>query len=140
MTAFCLARWLRANRSSRAHADAGNFAIVDETERLAVSAVKQHDQPAPSARFDAVLFLCARAVAVRPGDDVGLHADGENAAGRAFRRAPPVVTRIELARHVHVETRAFQEFASFGLLKRTFENGNSLLNGENPAHDVVMDK
>src|SRR6185503_9323407 len=64
------------------------------------------DQPAIGPGLDAVLFLCPGAVVLLLVDDIGLHADGEIAAGRAAFHAAPLV---DLARHLggdlHVRAR-----------------------------------
>src|SRR5262249_5709316 len=88
----------RAEPGARADAHVLEHAVVDDRERLPVSHAEDHDEAAVRARLHAILFF---GHAVAPVDDVGLHADREDAdlAARALHRAPAGITRRALPPH-----------------------------------------
>src|SRR5262249_18470475 len=76
---------LDAESGAAADAEMLQHAVVDEGKRLAVAGRDQEYQPAIGAGLAAVLVLAPVAGGIaRPGNNVGLHADGEKAVVRAL--------------------------------------------------------
>src|SRR5581483_2550532 len=110
---------LRAEPGACADAHVLEHAVVDDRERLAVAHAEDHDEAAVCAGLHAIFFF---GHAVGPVDDVGLHADREDAdlAARALHRAPAVVAVGALRRHPDIHARtvdrvAFQKIVVAGL-------------------------
>jgi len=86
-------------------------AVVDDRERRAGLDVGEENQSAVASRTLAIFLLRANALVLALVDDVGFHADGEVAAGRAaFHRAPLVELLRVAGRDTDVDARAAHRF------------------------------
>jgi hypothetical protein len=131
------------------HADAGTaadakvlqHAIVDEGERLTVAGRHQEDQAAIGPGLAAVFILGPVAVTVRrPGDNVGLHADGEIAVVRAFHGAPAEIAVLALAGEVHVDARPMDGAAGGELAEGLLLHSDAIIHGEQLRDEVVVNE
>jgi hypothetical protein len=130
----------RADSGAAADPHMLQHAVVDEGERLAVACAQEQDKAGIGARLDAVFFAPEAVLAGRPGDDIGLHADREDAVARALHRAPPVVAVLALARHIHVETRPLDRTAARHLAKRMLLRFDAFAHGQELGDDVVVNE
>jgi hypothetical protein len=131
----------RADSGAAADPHVLQHAVIDEGERLAVAGAEEQDKAGIGARLHAVFALAPEAVlADRPGDDIGLHADREDAVARALHRAPPVVAILAFARHIHVEARPLDRAAARHLAKRMLLRLDAFAHGQELGDDVVVNE
>ena len=131
---------LRPDAGAGADAHVLQVAVVDEGEGLGVLGADQEYEAAVRARLAAVLLLGPVAVGVLgPGDDVGLHADGEEAVTRPFHGAPAEIPVLASARHVDIDPRAVNGAAGGELGERLFLDPDGVLHGQDVVDDVVVD-
>ena len=86
-----------------------------------------------------LVFGPAAVVGLGPGDDVGLHADGEIAVVGTFHRAPAEIAVVAIAGVVHVDPRAMDRAAFGQFPKGSFLHANAVLHLQDVADGGIVD-
>src|SRR5581483_2367749 len=129
-----------ADAGAAADAHMLEHAVVDEGERLGIARGDEQDQAAIGAGLAAVFVFGPVAVGVlRPGDNVGFHADGEIAVVDAFHGAPADIAVFALAGVIHVDARPVHGAAARQLTEGFLLHADAVLHGEDFADEIVVD-